>query len=108
MNPILIVILVVVALAVIAAIAFGLYKAGFTVDKLKVKLGLVEAEASRKKSATKEEKVPTAGPQIEQQAEEGGAIRRSGITTPADAAAKVKQRAKGEKSKIDDSPIKIT
>lgn len=111
MNPTLIAILVLGIIIVVAAIAFALYKIGFSVDKLKVKLGLVEVEASREKlKTTPDAKVPArpAGMRIRQQATEGGIIKKSGITAPADSAAKVDQQAKGEKSKIDDSPIKLT
>jgi hypothetical protein len=102
-NLTLLVILVAVA---IAAIAFALYKAGFGVEKLKVKLGIVEVEAGRDKSMAAKPSPPT-GAQIRQRAEEGAIIIKSGITAPADAAAKITQQAKGEKSKIDDSPIKL-
>jgi hypothetical protein len=115
-NPTLISVLVAGIIIVIAAIAFALYKAGFRVDKLKVKLGLVEAEASRKKSETPPDKTTSdtketakpVGTSVRQQATDGGVIKRSGITAPAESAAKIDQHAKGEKSRIDESPIELT
>lgn len=103
MNPILIVIVLAIAVGVIA---FALYKLGFSVNKLKVKFGLVEVEAGRKPANDKAS--PLTGPKIDQRATAGGVIEESGITAPADSAAEITQQAKGEKSKIDDSPIKLT
>jgi len=108
MSPTLMTILVLGILIIITAIAFALYKAGFTVSKLKFKLGLVEAEASRDRPSRGEEAVSPTGSRIRQRATEGGVIKESGITAPADSAAEIDQQAKGEKSKIDDSPIKLT
>lgn len=108
MSPTLITILVLVVLIIIAAIAFALYKAGFTLDKLKVKLGMVEMEASRDKPPPDRKGAPPTGPKIRQRATEGGGIKKSGITVPADSAAEIDQQTRDEKSKIDDSPIKLT
>lgn len=109
MSPTLIAVLILAVLIIIAVIAFALYKAGFTLDKLKVKLGMVEAEASRgDKSRPDKKPAPPIGPKIRQQAKEGGVITESGIAAPADSAAEIDQQAQGEKSKIDDSPIKLT
>ena len=107
MSPTVITVLV-LGVLIIAAIAFALYKAGFTLDKLKVKLGMVEVEASRKPTPDAKEAAPPAGPKIHQRATEGGGIEKSGITAPADSAAEIDQQAKGKGSKIDDSPIKLT
>jgi hypothetical protein len=110
MSPTLITVLVLGVLIIIAVIAFALYKTGFTLDKLKVKLGMVEAEASRKPKTipdTKEAALPT-GTKIRRRVTEGGSIKKSGITAPADSAAEIDEQAKGKKSKIDDSPIKLT
>jgi hypothetical protein len=107
MSLTLIIVLVLGVVIIIAGAAFVLYKAGFSVDKIRAKFGPVEVEASRTKPpttpATKE-----VGPSIHQQAEEGGVITESGITAPANSIAEIEQRAKGQKSKIDDSPIKLT
>lgn len=111
MNPYLTAGLVVIAIVVvIALIAFALYKAGFSVDKIKAKLPMFEMEASRKKDeATQTDNAaPAAGPKISQRAEDGGVISGSGISAPADAAADIDQQAKDRKSKIDDSPINLT
>lgn len=109
MSPTLITVLVLGVLIIIAAIAFALYKAGFTLDKLKVKLGMVEVEASRDKpTPDAKEAAPPARPRIRVRATEGGGIKKSGITAPADSATEIDQQAKGEASRIDDSPIKIT
>ncbi len=100
---------IVVILVLVSGIAFALYKAGFIVDKIKAKLPMVEMEASRKKAAANDRPADLqAGPKIRQSAQEGGVITESGITVPADSAVDVNQQAKGQKSKIDDSPIKLT
>jgi len=108
MNPTLIAVLVLGTLIIIAAIAFGLYKLGFTVNKVKAKLPVVEIEASRDKPPPAEASPAQTGPEIRQRAKDGGVITGSGITAPADSAAEIDQQAAGEKSKIDDSPIKLT
>jgi hypothetical protein len=106
MNPVLIAALILVAVIIVMA-AFALYKAGFKVDKIKAKLPVVEMEASRpvEDSDAEDEE---AGPKIRQRAKEGGTISESGITAPAESSAEIDQQATGEKSKIDDSPIKLT
>ena len=108
MNPTLIPVLVLGIFIIISAVAFALYKAGFTVNKLKVKFGLVEVEAGRSKPTPDKKAASSTGPKIRQRATEGGVIKESGITAPANSAAEIGQQAKGEKSKIDDSPIKLT
>jgi hypothetical protein len=108
MSQTLITILVLGALVIIAAVAFVLYKAGFTVNTIKAKLPMVEVEASREKSILDKKATSPSGSKIRQRAEEGGVIKKSGITAPAGSAAEIDQQAKGEKSKIDDSSIKLT
>jgi hypothetical protein len=108
MSTISIVVLVLGLLIVIVLIALALYKTGFTVKSLKVKVGPVEAEASRDKPAPDEALDSPGGARITQRAQEGGEITQSGITAPADSEAQIEQQAKGTKSKIDDSPIKLT
>jgi hypothetical protein len=107
MSPTLIAVLILGALIIIVMIAFALYKAGFTLDKLKVKLGMVEAEASRKKPSSGKKAAPPTGPKIRQQTKEGGVITKSGITAPATSAAEIDQQAQGKESKIGESPIKL-
>lgn len=111
MSPVLTIGLIIGAIVILViVIAFAFYKAGFSVDKIKAKLPMFEMEASRKKDeATQTDNTaPVAGPKISQRAEDGGAISGSGISAPADAAADIDQQAKGQKSKIDDSPINLT
>lgn len=105
--------LVLIGLALlIAVIAWGIYKAGFRATRMKVKTGLLEAEMER----TPGQPLPTAdpappppaGPKVRQRAGAGGAITDSGITAPAASAADIDQEAKGEGSRIDDSPINLT
>jgi hypothetical protein len=103
-DPVLLIILLIIA---VAAIAFALFKLGFSVDKLKLKLGIIEAEASREKPAVGKQPTASIGPKIDQQALQGGKISQSGIKAPAESSARIKQRAEGEKSEIDESPIEI-
>jgi len=107
MSLTIIIVLVLAIVIIIAVIASALHKAGFSVDKIKAKLLMVEMEASRTKPSTPPDTTAT-GPSIRQQAEDGGAITASGITVPADSAATVDQEARGKGSKIDESPIEIT
>jgi hypothetical protein len=110
MNPTWVVVLVLAVLAVLAVIAVvarALYKAGFRLEKFKVKAGIVEAEASRTASTP----LPDAakdGPKVTQEALESAEIIRSGISAPAGSSAEIAQQARGDKSKIEDSPIKLT
>ena len=70
---------------------------------------MFEMEASRKNPGKSEQPAaPAVGPKIRQRAQEGGVISKSGISTPANAAADIDQQSKGQKSKIDDSPIELT
>jgi Tfp pilus assembly protein PilE len=107
MSPILVVAIIVGIAIIIAVIAYAPYRAGFRVDKIKAKLPMLEMEASRTTDKTKTD-AKNATPKIHQEAIEGGAISKSGITAPADSDAEIDQKAKGEKSKIDDSPIRLT
>jgi len=103
MNPILIILLLVIA---IAAIAFALYKLGFSVDKFKVKLGILDVEASREKPTSDEKAISPTGPNIRQRVNDGE-ISKSSITAPASSDAEIDQQAKNQ-GRIDDSPIKLT
>jgi hypothetical protein len=108
MSPIVIVALV-LGVVIIAVVAYMLFRAGFRVDKIKAKLPIMEMEASRTPTTAETSVDETeASLKIRQQASEGGVITESGITAPADSDAEIDQKAKGEKSKIDDSPIKLT
>jgi len=96
----------------IGLIAFVLYQLGFSVNKLKIKLGLIEIEADRKavggrKPSENSAPESPAGTKVEQRAARGGVIEKSGISAPANADAQITQHATGQKSKIDDSPIKL-
>jgi len=106
-NPIWIVVLVLAIVTLIVIVAWVLYKLGFRLDKLKAKLGIVEIETSRTASKTASN-IQESGTNVTQKASEGAEIIRSGISAPADSSAKVAQQAQGEKSKIEDSPIKLT
>jgi hypothetical protein len=109
-TTLIIIALIVVAL-IIAGLAWGTFKAGFRVKKATVKTPIFEAEMERKPADEVEplSTTPsTAGPDIRQQALEGGTIKESPITSPADSAAKINQQAKGKDSEIDNSPIKLT
>jgi hypothetical protein len=108
MNPT-VVLALVLGVVIIAVVAYMLFRAGFRVDKIKAKLPMMEMEASRTTTTAETSPDKTeASPKIRQQASEGGVITESGITAPADSDAEIDQKAKGEKSKIDDSPIKLT
>lgn len=102
MNPILLIIFFLIAISVIA---FILYKLDFRLDKLKFKLGLLEAETSREKPAANAAPASSAGPNIKQKADDGK-IKSSGITVPSSSAVTVDQQAKN-KGEINDSPIEI-
>ncbi|MCK6628371.1 MAG: hypothetical protein L6R45_24750 [Anaerolineae bacterium] len=110
LTTLLIIALVVVVL-VIAGLAWGAYRAGFRVKKARVKTPVFEAEMERQPFDTVSPPTPSTtptGPDIRQQATAGGAIKESGITAPADSAAKISQQAKDQDSEIDNSPIKLT
>jgi hypothetical protein len=51
--------------------------------------------------------LPKGGLAVNQEAREGGRIERSGIRAKADMQGKIEQRASGEGSAIDDSPIEL-
>lgn len=107
----LIIIVLVVGVLLIAGLAWGTYKAGFRVKKATVKTPVFEAEMERKptdEAAPPSPPIVPTGPDIRQQASDGGAIKESGITAPASSAAKIDQQARGKDSEIDDSPIKLT
>ncbi len=113
MDSSLITLLVIVVLLVIAGLALAVYKAGFRAKKVTVKTPVFEAEMERSPSDQPETAAtisasPQVGPKISQRATEGGAVTQSGITAPADSSADIDQQAKGQGSKIDDSPIKLT
>jgi hypothetical protein len=100
---------VVVAIAVVAVIAWLLYKAGFKVKEVTAKAGPLEAKMERPtgedaaKAGTQTSRI-----EVSQKAGEGGVIHKSGISAPAQSNADIDQQSTGEGSRIDDSPIELT
>lgn len=101
-------ILILIVLVAIIALALIVYRLGFRLKKLILKLPLVDAEMERQPSDAAQAPAPAvASSAIDQQATQGGVIRRSPIRAPADSGAQVTQRADGDKSRIDDSGITL-
>jgi len=104
------VILIVVGIIVlIAIIAWLLYKAGFKVKEVTAKAGPLEAKMERPGTSNpaKAGGTPAGRTEVSQKAGDGGVIRKSGISAPAQSNARVDQQSKGEGSRIDDSPIEL-
>lgn len=97
-------------LVVISGIAYALYKAGFSLTKIKAKGVLLEAELERSPAQTSKPApdAPPAPAQFSQEASAGGVIRKSSLEAPADSAASAAQKAAGDGSRLDDSHIKLS
>jgi len=109
MNSTTIVLLVLGIVIVAGGISFLLYKAGFSVTKLKVKLGLMEAEAERRPApadTSPSETTMAARTEARQTATRGSTIRQSSQEAPANAGARLIQEA-DDHSEIDNSHIKL-
>lgn len=109
MNPV--ILLIISAVVVVVLVSVAAYLLGFRLTKLKAKLGIVEAEMTRKPASGMEGSGKDASQpeshSFSQKATDGGVIRKSSIEAPASSSANASQRAAGEKSRIDDSHIKI-
>jgi hypothetical protein len=109
MNTATVILIGVALLAIIAAIAWGLYKAGFTVDELTAKLGLVEAKMKRTPGPATPPTEPPPAPRTEaaQEATGGARLKNATMKAPADSGAKLSQQAKDAGSSITDSTIEL-
>jgi Tfp pilus assembly protein PilE len=113
MSLTLIAVLVLIVLAIIAGLAFAVYKAGFRTTKVKVKTGLLEAEMERTpaQAADGTPQTPSAElaapAQFRQEAIRRSKIRKSSIEAPAGAPASASQKAEDDSS-LEDSHIKLT
>jgi hypothetical protein len=109
MNSITITVLVFLGLAIIAGIAYGVYRAKFRVTEVEVNTGLVKTKMTRQAAEAAEPASEAAPPRTtaEQIAEEGGVVRKSRIEAPAEANAELRQKATGQGSRVDDSEIKL-
>lgn len=114
MNSTAIILLVIVVVLVIAAvIAWLLVKSGFTVKEMTAKLPFFEVKADRDPIAATPPQpaasAPPAPPRTEasQDALRGGQIKDSNIKAPADAGARLRQKAEGKDSRITGSDIEL-
>ena len=109
MDPTTVSLIVIIVIVVVAVIAWLLYKAGFKTKELTVKAGMVEAKMERETGKdSPQPQTPPARTEVRQTAGDGGVIRKSGISAPAQGNAQINQESTGEGSRIDDSPINLT
>lgn len=112
MTPTLITIIVLVVIVVIAGLAFAIYKAGFRATEVEFTTGLLKTKMTRtppdaENKAEETAQVPSPPTQARQTAADGGVVRKSRISAPADSGADLSQEATGEGSEIDGSTIEL-
>ena len=102
---------IMVGIVLIAGMAWLLYKLKFRFTEFKVKPPFFELIMKREPHKTPSELQPITrennSSSATQEASFGGVIADSTIELPADAEAKARQKAKGEKSQIKNSHIKM-
>ena len=107
MNPDTIALIVIAAVVIVAVVAWILYKLGFRVKELTAKAGPLEAKMQRDQDTAKKAGTPLHRTEAAQDAVDGGQIKDSHIRAPADAAAKLTQKAAGPGSSITGSDIEL-